>query len=198
VSAVLAAHWLEESAEGIRVVKFDEHISESAKTRAQTAKRVAKSKAASKGNAEGNAESVTNTVTKTVPREEKRREEETEPNGSVKRAVRRCPEGFVVTEELQAWAAKECPGVNLDRETAKLRDHTFKTARSDWPSVWRNWMREAFDRLPHKPADAARITVPGSREPDPVLQQIKAHKGAPIPENIRAQIADALKGKTLQ
>jgi len=83
VAAVRDARWLVENDEGIRVVKFDEHISESAKTRAQTAKRVAKSKANGKGNAsanaEGNGESVTDGVTKTVPREEKRREEKEHP-----------------------------------------------------------------------------------------------------------------------
>lgn len=70
VSAVIDARWLAASDDGISVIKFDEHISESAKTRAQTAKRVAKSKTKT-GNAEGNADGVT----KTVPREEKRREE---------------------------------------------------------------------------------------------------------------------------
>jgi len=78
VSAVMSARWLDANDDGIRVVKFDEHISESAKTRAQTAKRVAKSKANGKGNAQGNAPTVTNTVTETVPREEKRREEKKE------------------------------------------------------------------------------------------------------------------------
>jgi hypothetical protein len=75
VSAVVDVHWLVETKDGISVVKFDEHTSESAKERAQTAKRVAKSKSKTKGNAEGNAESVT----KTVPREEKRREEKEHP-----------------------------------------------------------------------------------------------------------------------
>lgn len=78
VSAVVDARWLDESEEGVSVVNFDEHISESAKTRAQTAKRVAKSKANAKSNAEGNADTVTSSVTKTVPREEKRREEKKE------------------------------------------------------------------------------------------------------------------------
>lgn len=80
VTAVVDASWLLEDQEGISVVKFDEHISESAKTRAQTAKRVAKSKANKESNAEGNGASVTQSVTKTVPREEKRREEKKETN----------------------------------------------------------------------------------------------------------------------
>lgn len=77
VSAVIEARWLHESEGGIRVVNFDEHISESAKTRGQTAKRVAKSKSKA-ANAVGNAK----TVTKTVPREEKRREDIPVPNGT--------------------------------------------------------------------------------------------------------------------
>ena len=76
VSAVIEARWLHESEGGIRVVNFDEHISESAKTRGQTAKRVAKSKSKA-ANAVGNAK----TVTKTVPREEKRREDKETPTG---------------------------------------------------------------------------------------------------------------------
>lgn len=67
----------------------------------------------------------------------------TEGKPSVARATRKCPESFVVTAELGAWAVAECPLVNIDLETAKLRDHTYKTARSDWAGTWRNWMRSA-------------------------------------------------------
>ena len=63
------------------------------------------------------------------------------------RAERVCPPGFVVTQDLLDWARSECPGVDIDRETGKMRDHEFKTARSNWPGVWRNWIREAYDRL---------------------------------------------------
>jgi chorismate mutase len=101
VDSVLAVRWLLETQDGISVVKFDEHISESAKTRAQTAKRVAKSKANAKGNAEGNAVSVTNSVTKTVPREEKRREEYSVPTGTDGGAVK--PPSDLTKAEL--WSA---------------------------------------------------------------------------------------------
>jgi chorismate mutase len=149
VSAVIAAHWLSESEVGISVVKFDEHISESAKTRGQTAKRVAKSKAKAKGNAEGNADGVTNTV----PREEKRRTTTSLRSvESAARATRKCPESFEVSFEMQDWARREVPGVDLKRETEKFRDHTFKTACSDWPGTWRNWMRKSseFSRSPNR------------------------------------------------
>lgn len=63
------------------------------------------------------------------------------------RPARKVPEDFAVTAEMRSWAAKEAPGIDVDRETAKMRDHTFAKARSDWPATWRNWLREAHDRL---------------------------------------------------
>lgn len=62
---------------------------------------------------------------------------------SLARPTKKCPESFVLTDELRTWAAAECPLVNADFETAKLRDHTFQTARVDWPGAWRNWLRKA-------------------------------------------------------
>jgi hypothetical protein len=93
-----------------------------------------------------------------TPRGEERREEpptETSfpPVGAAKspRATRKCPEYFVVTTEMREWAAREVPGVNVDVETAKLRDHTFRTAISDWPGAWRNWMRRSHEDRPVRP-----------------------------------------------
>lgn len=71
VSAVVAAKWLTETTEGISVVKFDEHTSESAKQRAQTAKRVAKSKKNAKANAEDDDEVTPEALPGALPREEK-------------------------------------------------------------------------------------------------------------------------------
>lgn len=64
------------------------------------------------------------------------------------RPTRKVPEEFEVTDDMRVWAAKDCPGVDLDRATAKFRDHAFKTARSDWVATWRNWLRTDFDSLP--------------------------------------------------
>ena len=79
VSAVVAARWLVENDEGVSVVKFDEHTSESAKQRAQTAKRVAKSKKNAKGNADNGNKVTLSALPDALPREEKRREEENTP-----------------------------------------------------------------------------------------------------------------------
>lgn len=64
-----------------------------------------------------------------------------------KRAAKKAPEGWQPSHEAAAWAAKACPLVNLDAETAKFCDHTFSTARSDWTATWRNWIRSAQERL---------------------------------------------------
>lgn len=63
------------------------------------------------------------------------------------RASRTCPDSFEVDGEMRQWAAGEAPGVSVDRETAKFRDHTFKTAHSDWLKAWRNWMRRASEGM---------------------------------------------------
>lgn len=65
IQAVIEEGWLEETSNGIGVVNFDYHISESAKQRALTSKRVAKSK--KKSNGEGNASSVKKVTQAALP-----------------------------------------------------------------------------------------------------------------------------------
>jgi hypothetical protein len=60
------------------------------------------------------------------------------------RASRRCPESFEPPDP-RAWVDANCPGLDWQRETAKFRDHTFRTPISDWLAAWRNWMRRASD-----------------------------------------------------
>lgn len=68
--------------------------------------------------------------------------------GSHARPRKRCPEDFQVTDEMRAWASQECPSVDVERETAKFRDHQFRDAHSDWVATWRNWLRKAADLKP--------------------------------------------------
>lgn len=150
--AVASVGWISITEDGLSLCKFDRHNGESAKQRAQTAKRVAKHKS----NAKANDEVTQAPLPEALPREEKRREEVTTSLRSVARATRKCPEGFVVTENLMAWAAAEAPGVNLKTETAKFRDHTFKTAHTDWAGAWRNWIRRtAENAAPKQQAEPA-------------------------------------------
>ena len=176
IDAVASVGWLEVTDNGIRLSKFEKHNGSSAKSRAQTAKRVASHKTNAKTNAD--------TVTGALPREEKRREEkiDTEANASVgaKRATRKCPDSFVITDELRAWAAQETPGVSVDLETATFRDHTFQSSRSDWPGTWRNWMRKAAQhttrstparQFADKRAEQAQAFAPGVAARKPFIEE---------------------------
>lgn len=71
-----------------------------------------------------------------------------EPSGTKKLAslatrvrARRVPADFAITDDLRKWAAEKCPGVDIDAETEKFRDHEYRDPHSDWPAAWRTWMR---------------------------------------------------------
>lgn len=49
----------------------------------------------------------------------------------------RAPEDF---EPDRQHALAELPDMDVDAEIGKFRDWEFKTARSDWPAVWRTWI----------------------------------------------------------
>ena len=76
----------------------------------------------------------------------------------VKRASKKCPDDFEVTADMQAWVASECPGVNVERASAKFRDHTFDKPKTDWLGTWKNWIRRDFDSI------AAQSKLPAWRE----------------------------------
>jgi hypothetical protein len=99
-----------------------------------------------------------------------KKEEETERRR--KRASRRCPDEFELTDEMLAWATKECPGVNVLKATAAFKDHEFATSRSDWMATWRNWMRreKPATRLSRYEELMARVALPApATEPNPFL-----------------------------
>jgi hypothetical protein len=79
------------------------------------------------------------------------------------RATRKCPADFTVTDDMAQWAKAEAPSVNVERETEKFRDHTFTTAKSDWPATWRNWMRRASERGGASPDVLQRRAAPVNR-----------------------------------
>lgn len=78
--------------------------------------------------------------------EEKRGEEAALTRSPPKpRPAKRCPATFEVTDEMRAWAERDAPDVDVDRETAKMRDHEYRDPKSDWPAAWRKWLRNAQD-----------------------------------------------------
>lgn len=59
------------------------------------------------------------------------------------RPAKKAPPDLALTDDLRAWAAEHAPAVDADAELAKLKDHTFARARTDWPGTLRNWLRKA-------------------------------------------------------
>jgi hypothetical protein len=63
------------------------------------------------------------------------------------KASKRVPADFVFPPAVVASLLAELPAdFAFDLEEAKWRDHTYKTARSDWTATGKNWMRTARDR----------------------------------------------------
>jgi uncharacterized protein YdaU (DUF1376 family) len=59
------------------------------------------------------------------------------------RAAKKCPDDFVITEQMRDWAISEGLLIDIDLETKVFKDHTFTSAKSDWLATWRNWIRRA-------------------------------------------------------
>lgn len=136
VAAVVSVGWLDVREGGIGVVKFDEHISESAKVRAQTAKRVAKSKSNAKGNAEGNGESVT----KTVPREEKRREEKKDIQALPEWVPSDAWDGYIQARKQMRKPMTDRAKKLLLGELTKLREQGHDPANLLDTATAKNWL----------------------------------------------------------
>ena len=72
-------------------------------------------------------------------------------SSSAARATR-IPDDFKVTPEMVTWARANVPNVDGRRETERFIDHWHQASgrtasKRDWIAAWRNWMREADDRL---------------------------------------------------
>jgi hypothetical protein len=65
-------------------------------------------------------------------------------NGIAKpKPSRQCPPQF---ELDAAFALKEIPDLDVDREAAKFKDYEFRTPHRNWAATWRTWIRNARDR----------------------------------------------------
>jgi hypothetical protein len=89
---------------------------------------------------------------------------ETEKRGT------RLPPSWMPGEALLDWAQRECPSVDVNRETAKFCDYWAgapgsKGVKTDWDATWRNWMRKAGEggqrRSPTARDDATMRAVRG-------------------------------------
>lgn len=173
--AMLAVGWVELGDEFVRLPRFDEHNSRSAKRRALETERKRRDR-----------ESVTDDRKLSAPhadgkrtREEKRRVDipTTEVVGGdepKKRATRRCPDSFDLTEAMREWAVEHAPAVDVDLATAKFRDHTFRTAITDWPAAWRNWLRKDQEFAQSRPTASRKPGGESFRERDERIARERA------------------------
>lgn len=145
--ALCAIEWLADHPEGVRIIDFEKHNGSSAKKRCQTAKRVANFAAANAPSPKAKPDTNAASVSSALAREEKRREDKKEDKqpSVVKRASKKCPVDFEVTDDMRTWASLDCPTVDVARATDKFRDYTFKNAITDWVGSWRNWLRRDFE-----------------------------------------------------
>jgi hypothetical protein len=187
--ALVAIGWIADNIDGVCIVRFEEHNGASAKKRCQTAKRVAMHRSGNSdvtpGELQTDQPSVTEptgnagvtqaalqnehtSVSGALAREEKRREErekeedkgESVAKRAAPRPTRKAPASFVLTDEMREWAVEHAPAVDVDLTTEEFRDYTFKTAKTDWPATWRNWMRKKQEF--HDARPQARRTYGGT------------------------------------
>ena len=106
----------------------------------------------------------------------------------------------VTQAEVDQWTATY-PAVDVPQQLREMRAWSLanpnqrKTARGVNAFIVR-WLSREQDKGGGPRADIRSATVPGSG-PDPELERIKAHRGAPIPAAVKEKMA-ALKGGVLQ
>lgn len=78
----------------------------------------------------------------------------TAPKGAETERGTRLPEGWTPDEDGWRYAAEALgPNINPARELDRFRDYWravpgAKGRKASWPATWRNWCRNAADRLP--------------------------------------------------
>lgn len=66
---------------------------------------------------------------------------------STRRASKRVPDSWSPTERtIKALVDEGHEAGALERALTRMRDHEFKSARSDWDAAFRNWVRTDADR----------------------------------------------------
>jgi hypothetical protein len=81
----------------------------------------------------------------------KDKEEANASSSPTKKRATRLPSEFFLSAEMKAWAAEECPTVDLKTETKKFCNHYRSisgknSVRLDWVLTWENWILGARDK----------------------------------------------------
>ena len=132
-------------------------------------------------------------------------ETETETKREKKEQQRgtRLPVDFVLPEDWIEFCQQYRKDLNPQSVFEEFKDYwtalpAGKGTKADWTATWRNWVRRQAvpkQSFAQQAADIARVTVPGSKAPDPALVKIEQDraKAAPMPAHIRQQINSVLR-----
>jgi hypothetical protein len=125
-------------------------------------------------------------------------ERETEKETEKKMLGKRLANDFSFPLEWEQFCKVTRPELHPTRTFDQFKDYWIaqagqKGVKLDWFATWRNWVRNT-NTPKTNPADIGRVTVPPSKEPDPVLLKIleDEKKAAPMPDFVR-QYATGIK-----
>jgi uncharacterized protein YdaU (DUF1376 family) len=115
----------------------------------------------------------------------------------------RLPTDFLFPKEWADFCHQERPDLNIQKTFDSFKDYWVAKpgaggVKLDWYATWRNWVRsQSAPKMFANKFDVAHVTTPTPPNQDAALRKIEedAKKAAPIPENIRAKMAELLKGK---
>jgi hypothetical protein len=85
------------------------------------------------------------------------KKEEANASSSARKRATRIAEDWIPTEKVRAALAEQYPTIDLKHEHAKFIDYWLAKSgkdatKLDWDATFRNWIRNAADRLPARPA----------------------------------------------
>lgn len=98
-------------------------------------------------------------------------ESESESEGESDSRGSRLPKSFALDAGLRAWATKNTPTIDVEREFEQFCDYWRAKpgaggVKRDWPATWRSWMRNQV-KYQRANGRAPAVSVPGSWEPGP-------------------------------
>ena len=138
-----------------------------------------------------------------IPERETERETETKREKKEQQRGTRLPVDFVLPEDWIGFCQQYRKDLNPQSVFDEFKDYwtalpAGKGTKTDWTATWRNWVRRQAvpkQSFAQHAADIARVTVPGSKEPDPALVKIEQDraKASPMPAHIRQQINSVLR-----
>ncbi len=186
-AALVSIKWLEETPDGVRMMRFDEHNGASAKARATTAKRVAKHRSHSEDDEDvtghldfGNGDTVTVPLAredKSIDKKKRNSKKSTtdQPVGEKPNATgTRLPADWKPNQADIDYCKTQRPDLRPSLVATNFYDYWIaipgaKGRKLDWSATWRGWVRK------ESAANAGRTTGPAGSVANIEAQRIAAN-----------------------